>query len=128
MRKLLLLSLSFLAFSASANIIYDKTGVDDKDFVYDEHQCTEMSQQVQKNTESRGVVSSAAKGAAVGAAGTAIAGGSGSSGAKTGAGVGVAMGLLGGSRDRRANAANFEAEKETVVRNCMANRGYVILN
>ena len=128
MKKLLLISMTFFAFSANANIIYDKTGVDDKDFVYDEHQCTEMSQQVQKNNSSRGVVSSAAKGAAVGAAGTAIAGGSGSDGAKVGAGVGVVSGLLGGSRDRRANEANYQAEKETVIRNCMANRGYTILN
>ncbi|MCL1066104.1 glycine zipper family protein [Shewanella olleyana] len=128
MKKLLLISLTFLTFSASANIIYDKTGVNDKDFVYDEHQCIEMSHQVQKNNSSRGVLSSAAKGAAVGAAGTAIAGGSGSDGAKVGAGVGVVSGLLGGARDRRANEANYEAEKETVVRNCMAHRGYTILN
>ncbi|MDO6618018.1 MULTISPECIES: RNA polymerase subunit sigma [unclassified Shewanella] len=128
MKKLLLVSLSFLAFSASANIIYDKTGVNEKDFVFDQYQCQEMSQQVHKNTESRGAISSGLKGAAVGAAGSAIAGGSGSHGAKTGAGIGVAVGLLGGAKDRRANEANYEAEKETVVRNCMANRGYSILN
>ncbi|MCL1141140.1 glycine zipper family protein [Shewanella gaetbuli] len=128
MKKLILTALAFCVFSANANIIYDKTGVDDKDFIYDEHQCIEMSQQVQKDHHSRGVLSSAAKGAAVGAAGSAIGGGSGSEGAKIGAGVGVVSGLLGGAKDRRNNEANYQAEKEKVVRNCMANRGYIILN
>ncbi|WP_394131492.1 glycine zipper family protein [Shewanella maritima] len=128
MKKLWLIGLSFIASSAHANLIYDKSGVEEKDFIFDQHQCTEMANQVQKNTESRGAVGSAAKGAALGAAGSAIAGGSGSEGAKVGAGVGLVAGALGGSRDRRENQANYEAEKQTVMRNCMTNRGYVILN
>jgi len=128
MKKMILIVLSFYAFTANANIIYDKSDVDEKDFIFDQHQCTEISEQVQKETQSRNLVGSAAKGAAVGAAGVAIAGGSGTQGAKTGAGIGVATGILGGSSDRKNNQANYEAEKQLVVRNCMIKRGYTILN
>jgi len=128
MKKMILIVLSFYAFTANANIIYDKSDVDEKDFIFDQYQCTEISEQVQKETQSRNLVGSAAKGAAVGAAGVAIAGGSGTQGAKTGAGIGVATGILGGSSDRKNNQANYEAEKQLVVRNCMIKRGYTILN
>lgn len=128
MKNFILSALSFCAFTANANIIYDKSDVDEKDFIFDEHQCIEISQQVQKETQSRSIVGSAAKGAAVGAAGVAIAGGSGTQGAKTGAGIGVATGILGGSSDRKASQAKYEAEQELVVRNCMIKRGYSILN
>jgi hypothetical protein len=119
---------TLLATSAQANLIIDKNGVDEKDYVYDMHQCEELAAQVQKDNRSRGAVGSAAKGAAVGAAGTAIAGGSGSDGAKVGAGVGLAAGVIGGRRDRIANQANYEAEQQEVMRNCMTNRGYTVLN
>ncbi|MEH0665971.1 glycine zipper family protein [Vibrio scophthalmi] len=117
-----------MAAGANANLIIDKNGVDEKDFIYDKHQCEELANQVQKDTQSRGAVGGAAKGAALGAAGTAIAGGSGSEGAKKGAGVGLAVGVLGGSKDRRENQKNYEAERQTVMRNCMTNRGYTVLN
>ncbi|QIR16091.1 glycine zipper family protein [Shewanella aestuarii] len=128
MKKLLIAALTFCVFSAQANIIYDKSGVDEKDFIYDEYQCQELSQQVQKSHESRSALGSAAKGAAVGAIGSAIGGGSGSEGAKKGAGIGVALGLLGGAKDRKENEANYQAEKELVVKNCMSDRGYRVLN
>lgn len=117
-----------LATSVHANLIIDKNGVDEKDYIYDMHQCEELSGQVQKDTRSRGAVGGAVKGAALGAAGTAIAGGSGSDGAKVGAGVGLAAGVLGGGRDRRANQDNYEADRQNVMRNCMINRGYTVLN
>ena len=53
MKKLLIAALTFCVFSAQANIIYDKSGVNEKDFVYDEYQCQELSQQVHKDNESR---------------------------------------------------------------------------
>ncbi|GAA0787999.1 MULTISPECIES: hypothetical protein [Pseudomonadati] len=82
MEKIILIALSFCAFTANANIIYDKSDVDEKDFIFDQHQCTEISEQVQKETQSRNMLGSAAKGAALGAVGVAIAGGSGTQGAK----------------------------------------------
>lgn len=131
MKKFLLVALTLCAFSAQANIIYDKSGVDDKDFIYDEHQCTEMAQQVEKEHTSGavgGAARGAIKGAAVGAVGTSIAGGSGSKGAQTGAGVGAALGLLGSGAEKREAQREFEAEQNLVMRNCMTNRGYTILN
>ncbi|QIA63781.1 glycine zipper family protein [Vibrio astriarenae] len=127
-RLTLFITLTSLAAGAHANLIIDKNGVDEKDYIYDLHQCEELAGQVQKETRSRGAVGGAVKGAALGAAGSAIAGGSGSSGAKVGAGVGVAAGVLGGSRDRRENQDNYEADQQTVMRNCMTNRGYTVLN
>lgn len=129
MKRITLLSLTMaFSISAQANLIVDKSGVDEKDYVYDMHQCEALAGQVQKETRSRGAVGGALKGAAVGAAGNAIAGGSGSQGAKTGAAVGGAVGVVGGSRDRRANQAAYESEQHTVMRNCMTNRGYTVLN
>lgn len=129
MKRVTVLSIAMvLSFGASANLIIDKSGVDEKDYIYDMHQCEEMANQVQKDTRSRGAVGGALKGAAVGAAGSAIAGGSGSQGAKTGAAVGGAVGVVGGSRDRRANQADYEAQVHQVMRNCMTNRGYTVLN
>ncbi len=129
MKRITLLTLAMaFSFSASANLIVDKSGVDEKDYIYDMHQCEEMANQVQKDTRSRGAVGGALKGAAVGAAGSAIAGGSGSQGAKTGAAVGGAVGVVGGGRDRRANQADYEAQVHQVMRNCMTNRGYTVLN
>lgn len=111
-----------------ANIIVDMQGVDEKDYIYDLHQCEEMSNQVQKQKSSGGAVSGAAKGAALGSAGVAIAGGSGTEGAKKGAAVGLAAGLLGRNRSNRENSEQYNQDKQTVVKNCMTNRGYVVLN
>ncbi|MGR5119088.1 glycine zipper family protein [Vibrio astriarenae] len=119
---------TLIATGAHASLIIDKNGVDEKDYIYDLHQCEELAGQVQKDNRSRGAVGGAVKGAALGAAGSAIAGGSGSDGAKVGAGVGLAAGVLGGSRDRRQNQDNYEADQHNVMRNCMTNRGYTVLN
>ncbi|WP_076411536.1 glycine zipper family protein [Shewanella sp. UCD-KL12] len=118
----------FHASVAASNVVIDKTGVDEKDYIFDMHECTELSQQAQKQQAEGGVVSGAAKGAALGAAAGAISGGSGTDGAKTGAAIGVVGGALGRNRSSRQNEASHEAEKQTIVKNCMVNRGYVVLN
>lgn len=128
--KKFLLFIGLLTFQASAfaNIVVDKTGVDEKDYIFDLHECTELSQQAQKKETQGGAISGTAKGAAVGAAAGAISGGSGTDGAKTGAAVGLVGGVLGKSRSKRQNAASHEQEKQTIIKNCMTNRGYVVLN
>ncbi|WP_299792057.1 glycine zipper family protein [uncultured Shewanella sp.] len=128
--KKFILFIGLISFQASvsANIIVDKKGVDEKDYIFDLHECTELSEQAQKQSAQGGAVSGAAKGAALGAAAGAISGGSGTDGAKTGAAVGLVGGVLGKSRANRQNTANYEQEKQTVIKNCMINRGYVVLN
>ncbi|MEZ8019675.1 glycine zipper family protein [Vibrio splendidus] len=111
-----------------AQLIIDKDGIEEKEYIYDMHKCEELANQTKKDSGSRGAVGGAIKGAAIGSAGKAIAGGSGSDGAKKGAAVGLAAGVVGGSRDRRKNQQNYEKEKQTVLRNCMSNRGYTVLN
>lgn len=127
-RHLLLLSVLFAPMSVLANIIVDKTGVDEKDYVYDLHQCTELSTQVQKQQTEGSAIGSAAKGAAIGSAGKAIAGGSGTDGAKQGAAIGLGVGVLSKGRERRNNQAAYTSEQNMVIKNCMTNRGYVVLN
>jgi hypothetical protein len=127
-KRVLMAILLFVSCNATANIIVDKTGVDEKDYIYDLHQCTELSTQVEKKDSSSSAVGSAAKGAAIGSAGKAIAGGSGTDGAKQGAAIGLGVGILSNSRNKRRNADSFEQDKQNVVKNCMSNRGYVVLN
>ncbi|MFC5079852.1 hypothetical protein VTH8203_03092 [Vibrio thalassae] len=117
-----------IATPSYANLIVDMQGVDEKDYIYDLHQCEEMSNQVQKQKSSGGAVSGAAKGAALGSAGVAIAGGSGTEGAKKGAAIGLAAGVLGRNRSNRENSEQYNQDKQKVVKNCMTNRGYVVLN
>ena len=120
-----------LAFPIQAKLIFDMSGVDEKDFTYDKYQCEQLASQVEKEKSSGvlgGAVKGAAVGAGVGAAGKAVAGGSGSDGAKKGAGVGVAVGALSSRRDKKTNDRNYEIEKENVLRNCMVGRGYTVLN
>ncbi|MGS0680600.1 glycine zipper family protein [Shewanella sp. 125m-7] len=124
----LMIGFLFLPVSAMANIIVDKTGVDEKDYVYDLHQCTELSTQVQQKSSDGSAIGTAAKGAAIGSAGKAIAGGSGTDGAKQGAAIGLGIGVLSKGRDRRQNKADYTTEQQTVIKNCMVNRGYAVLN
>ncbi|MGS0677130.1 glycine zipper family protein [Shewanella sp. 125m-1] len=125
---LLAIGCMLLPFSAIANIIVDKTGVDEKDYVYDLHQCTELSTQVKHKSTDSSAVGTAAKGAAIGSAGKAIAGGSGSDGAKQGAAIGLGIGVISKGREKRQNRDSFKAEQQTVIKNCMTNRGYAVLN
>lgn len=77
MNKSMLMAILLLVSSnVTANIIVDKTRVDEKDYIHVLHQCTELSTQVQKMDSSSRAVGSAAKGAAMGSAGKAIVGGS----------------------------------------------------
>ena len=66
------------------------------------------------------------KGAAVGAAAGAVGGKSGSKAAKKGAGVGVIAAAGRNSRNRREASAS--AQTDQIVKNCMAGRGYNVLN
>ncbi|MGR5499882.1 glycine zipper family protein [Vibrio sp. DNB22_10_4] len=118
----------FASMPSFANIIVDMEGVDEKDYVYDLHKCEEMAGQVQKQQASGGAISGAAKGAALGSAGVAIAGGSGTEGAKKGAAVGLAAGVLGRGRANRDNTEQYKQDQQSVIKNCMTNRGYVVLN
>ena len=127
-RQLLLLSALLAPMSVFANIIVDKTGVEEKDYVYDLHLCTELSTQVQKQETEGRAIGSAAKGDAIGSAGKAIAGGSGTDGAKQGAAIGLGVGVLSKGRERRNNKDAYANEQSMVIKNCMTNRGYVVLN
>ncbi|WP_261314486.1 glycine zipper family protein [Vibrio hangzhouensis] len=119
---------TMFALPAYANLIIDMEGVDEKDYIYDLHKCEQAAAQVQKGQTSGGAVSGAVRGAAIGSAGVAIAGGSGTEGAKKGAAVGLAAGALNRNRSARENNDQYKEDQQTVMRNCMTNRGYVVLN
>jgi len=94
---------------------------DNEQYQRDVAECTALADQAQdqanRDRASRGVVGGllgAATGAAIGAA---VGGGS---GAATGAAVGGASGVAGG-------ALTAKNHRETVIRNCLVNRGYQIL-
>ncbi|MBY5991007.1 glycine zipper family protein [Ferrimonas balearica] len=127
-KTLLALSLVLIPSLASANVIIDTHGVEEKDYVYDLHQCNELAAQVEKEQVSGGAVSGAARGAALGAAAGAISGNSGSEGAKYGAAAGVVGGALNRGRNTREAEQNHQQQRDQVVRNCMTNRGYTVLN
>ncbi|WP_244950648.1 glycine zipper family protein [Vibrio superstes] len=94
-------------------------------------ECQQISTQVQEEQTTgvgRSVAGTAARGAALGAAGTAIAGGSGSDGAKVGAGVGVVGGLMHHRRDVAYNQAKHDEDVDNVQKQCMVGRGYKVLN
>ncbi|SBO09157.1 hypothetical protein VME0621_01250 [Vibrio mediterranei] len=116
---------------ATANVIVDTKGVDMEKYHADMYECQQLAGQVQQG-ESGSVagaaVGTAARGAALGAAGTAIAGGHGSEGAKVGAGVGLVGGMLGHRREEAENEAEYQQESQKVVRNCLTERGYTVLN
>ncbi|MDR9830625.1 glycine zipper family protein [Vibrio sp. FNV 38] len=125
--------ITLLAFSSAsmANVIVDTKGVDQTQYHADLYECQQLSQQAQQQqTDSLGhdVIGSTAKGAVLGAAGSAIAGGSGSKGAKVGAGIGVIGGALKHGSQKRYNEQEHEVEVQTVMRNCMVGRGYRVLN
>ena len=126
--NLIAVGFMLLPFNGMANIIVDKTGIDEKDYVYDLHQCTELSTQVQQKSTESSAIGTAAKGAAIGSAGKAIAGGSGTDGAKQGAAIGLGLGVISKGREKRQNKDAFAAEQQTVIKNCMTNRGYTVLN
>ncbi len=108
--------LGFLSSCASQqpNIIVDTHGVDMANYEKDLAYCEQFENQVQGQTGKE-----AAKGAVVGGATGAIWNGS------DGAGKGAASGLILGAA-RGAEQKN--REKVKVVKNCLRNKGYKILN
>lgn len=122
MRKLLLTTAlaAVTAFSvgcASRKVIADKQGMDEAKYQQDLAQCNTYADEV-------GVGEEAAKGAGAGAilggAVIAILGGDAGAIART-AGVGAVVGgAKGGNKGKQ--------EESTVVKNCMRQRGYKILN
>lgn len=100
--------------SSGSGIVIDKKGVDMSRYDQDLAECQEYAKEVESKTGS-----SAAGGAVVGGAVGAIFGGS--SGAARGAGAGAVVGTARGS-------STTSHEKQTVVKNCLRNRGYKVLN
>ena len=100
--------------SHSSKPVIDPAGVDMAQYEIDVAECEQVAEQVDQKAGER-----AAEGAVVGAAIGAIFGGT--DGALKGAGAGAVGGGAGG-------AADTEKEKSTVVKNCLRNRGYQVLN
>ncbi|MDE1208843.1 glycine zipper family protein [Vibrio aestuarianus] len=135
MKKQQLLLSTLLIFTlpslSYANIIVDTKNVDEQKYHADLYECDQLSNQVeQQQTYSLGhdVLGSTAKGAALGAVGSAIGGGSGSNGAKVGAGIGVIGGALKHGSEKRQAEQQYDIQKQNVMRNCMIGRGYTVLN
>jgi len=100
--------------TVNAAPVIDPNGVDMGQYQRDLAECEQISQQAQRTGGSAAV-----RGAAVGGALGAITGNS--SRAKKGAGVGAVMGGLG-------SRASTNAERSTIVKNCIRNKGYTVLN
>ena len=98
----------------SSKPVIDPAGVDMAQYDIDVGECEQIAQQVEQKAGE-----GAAEGAVVGGLIGAIVGGSDS--ALVGAGVGAVGGGASGSADT-------QREKSTVVKNCLRNRGYKILN
>jgi hypothetical protein len=100
--------------SQKSRPVIDPAGVDMAQYEADLAECEQIAQQVEQKAPA-----GAAEGAVVGGAIGAILGGT--DRAVRSAGVGAVAGGAGG-------AARTEREKSTVVKNCLRNRGYKILN
>ena len=96
--------------------IVDTKGVDPEAYEADLQDCYVFADQVAAGNK---VLTGAATGAVVGGVIGAAAGNSET--AKRGAGVGAASGTLSG-------AGSAMSERQRVVRNCLAGRGYLVLN
>ena len=97
-------------------VIVDMKGVDPVKYQQDLAECGTYADQVDASGK---IVGNAAGGAVVGGAVGAIYGGG--EGAAKGAGAG---GVIGGARGVRGT----QQERNQVVRNCLRNRGYSVLN
>ena len=116
MKTPLLIGMATAIFSLPlcAKVIIDPEGVEMGQYQRDTQACEQIATQV----DGRGG-SSAVKGAVMGGAAGAIAGNSDT--AKKAAGVGALLGVVGGRGSTRA-------EKDTVMKNCLKNKGYTVLN
>ncbi len=101
---------------ASGGVIIDTKGVDMQAYYQDLHECRNYASQV--NTASK-VTGKVISGAVIGGAIGAITGNSDT--AKRAAGVGGLLGAVKGS-------GQAGREKQRVIRNCLAGRGYRVLN
>ena len=101
---------------ANRNIIIDPKGVNMAQYNQDLSVCTALAEQVNVGRQTAG---RALAGAAVGAAIGAAVGNSDT--AQRGAGVGA---VAGGAK----GAGRATTEKRVVIRNCLRNRGYSVLN
>lgn len=129
LRAVVLTAVTALATAHAAqasNVVIDMSQVEDyTQYQTDLQQCEGLAVQNQPDAPQReSVAGTAVKGAAVGAAG----GKSGSKAAKKGAGVGVIAAAGRNSRNRREASANAGAQTDQIVKNCMAGRGYNVLN
>ena len=97
-----------------ADVVIDPTGVDMGRYQEDLAQCQEISKQVRGKA-----VGGAVGGAVVGGSVGAIVGNSDTAG--KGAGVGAVTGVARG-------AAATREERQLVIKNCLRNRGYAVLN
>jgi outer membrane lipoprotein SlyB len=116
---------------ANQNVIVDTKGVDATQYHADMYECQQYAQQVspeEVDSAGKSIVGSTARGALLGAAGSAIAGGSGSDGAKVGAGIGLVGGALHHRAEKNYASELSEEQKFEVTRNCMVHRGYTVLN
>jgi outer membrane lipoprotein SlyB len=121
MRTLTLLALMLLAAGCASDPIVDMKGVDQERYRQDLAECRDYADQVDvARSAGGGALLGAAGGAAVGAVIGAITGSPGT-GAAVGAGGGGTSGLF-------AGGAGGQRKKERVVRNCLRERGYPVLD
>lgn len=111
---LTMLVISTIACAHRNKPIVDTKGVDMVEYRQDLFECAQYADQVE-NKAAKGAVGGAVVGAAVGG----IVGNSDT--AQKGASLGALSGLLRGG-------ARTKAEKNAVVKNCLAQRGYSVLN
>lgn len=112
---LLLFSLTMAGgCSKRQSVIIDPQGVDMGQYQTDLTECKQISEQVES-----GVGEGAAGGAVVGGLVGAIVGGKHSIGRSAGVGA-----VLGGAK----GASATKEERELVIKNCLRNRGYRVLN
>ncbi|MCG6975979.1 MAG: hypothetical protein LJE56_06140 [Acidiferrobacterales bacterium] len=109
-----LIALTSACSSPGSDIIIDPTYVDRAQYEQDLAECERLADQVRQKAGER-----AARGAVIGGAIGAIWGGNRS--IERGAGVGAVSGAARGSADT-------ENEKKRVIKNCLRNRGYTVLN
>ena len=117
MNKLIILFCALIFTGcATHNYVIDPKGVDMNQYAIDLQECQAISKQVSLGD---GVAESAVAGAVVAALVGAVAGDS-----ETAAEAGTIVGLEAGA----AKATENDLEREMIVKNCLSNRGYVVLN
>ena len=110
----MLLAITLVVGCASSGPIIDPAGVDMERYEVDVAECEQISEQVEQKAGKR-----AAAGAIIGGLIGAVTGNSRSVAKSAGAGA-----VIGGAK----GAGSTSQEKEKVVKNCLRNRGYKILN